>query len=164
MFYRLMMPWGSLDAISRSYCILICGCLMNGCGQASVATYPVTGQVTFPDHSPVTSGVIEFRCERNDIPGKEINARGQLGTDGRFTLGTYTLTDGAVAGKHQVVVIPPLEETDDSGNAPAPAIDPKYRAYETSGLTLIVSSNQTNHFVVIVKKKRHRSLPTPTIN
>ena len=34
----------------------------------------------------------------------KINARGKIGRDGTFTVGTYTEDDGAVEGHHQIVI------------------------------------------------------------
>lgn len=47
---------------------------------------------------PVTSGVIWF------YPEKGRAATGQIGPDGRYTLGTFTTQDGALLGDHRVVI------------------------------------------------------------
>ncbi len=71
-----------------------------GCGSDRLPTHPVEGSVRFEDGSKVMFGDIEFYSVDH-----QLNARGKIGRDGTFTVGTYAKNDGAVAGKHQVIVL-----------------------------------------------------------
>lgn len=71
----------------------------SGCSN-QLATYPVLGQLTFEDGSVPKFGEIEFYH-----PEHRLNARGKVNRDGSFTVGTFQEGDGAVAGKHQVVIL-----------------------------------------------------------
>ena len=71
-----------------------------GCGDGNPATYPVEGQVRFEDGTVPRFGSIEFFNEE-----LEVNARGKIDRDGKFTVCTYTDGDGAVEGNHKIVII-----------------------------------------------------------
>lgn len=71
-----------------------------GCGDGRLETYPVQGQFKFQDGSVPKFGDVEFYNEQH-----RLNARGKIGRDGTFTVGTFKEGDGAVAGKHQIVVM-----------------------------------------------------------
>lgn len=86
------------------------GC--GGDGQDHPDTYPVTGTVVAADGKPVAGGMIEFRS----TVGKPLSALGVIGPDGTFELATMSgnrKLPGAVAGSHQVTVIPPALDTQD---------------------------------------------------
>lgn len=70
---------------------------LGGCGPSRPAVAPVTGQITI-DGKPVTSGVVFFYPENGRM------ATGRIDTDGRYRLGTFTPTDGALPGDHRVVI------------------------------------------------------------
>src|SRR5687768_12763016 len=74
--------------------------LAGGCGDGRPATFPVQGTVRFQSGEPVPVGVVEFRSKSD---GRI--AKGKINQQGRFTVGTFTNDDGAVAGEHQVLVI-----------------------------------------------------------
>jgi hypothetical protein len=82
--------------------------LIAGCGTETIA--PVTGRVTFQGRS-VAEASIAFspapRFEGDKEPGKP--ATGFTSADGRFVLSTYRPRDGALIGKHRVVVF--LDDT-----------------------------------------------------
>ncbi|MDZ7616195.1 MAG: hypothetical protein U1E05_04275 [Patescibacteria group bacterium] len=82
---------------------------LGGCGrddgQDHPDTYPATGTVIAADGKPVGGGMIEFRS----TAGKPLSALGVIGPDGTFELATMSgnrKLPGAVAGSHQVTVIP----------------------------------------------------------
>jgi hypothetical protein len=127
-----------------------------GCGPDRIATYPVSGKVVFEDGQPVSFGVVEFR-----VNGSIPVARGQIGADGQFTLGTFAAADGAAAGQHQVLVVQhAIIETE--VNDPEQArehrahkssfIDPAFASYERSGLTADVQPDTENHFTLVVRR------------
>jgi hypothetical protein len=67
------------------------------CGRSRPAVAPVSGRITL-DGKPVTTGVVVF------YPQTGRPATGPIGPDGRYTLGTFTPTDGALPGSHRVVI------------------------------------------------------------
>jgi hypothetical protein len=66
-----------------------------GCGGPKLGQ--VTGTVTV-DGTPVTSGTIMF------VPDDGKVSVGSIGTDGRFTLTTFSPDDGAMVGAHKVTI------------------------------------------------------------
>ncbi|QEG35213.1 hypothetical protein [Bythopirellula goksoeyrii] len=93
--------------------------LLSGCGDSRPSTFPVVGTVEFADGTPVRFGVIEFIPEKSGP-----SARGKIDQQGRFVLGTFTNDDGAVAGRHGVVIVqhfssgavPPGDHTHESSH------------------------------------------------
>ncbi len=121
-----------------------------GCGPSDrLPTYNVSGTVVFDDGSVLQAGTILFIS-----PEHKMAARGLI-KKGAFTLGTYETADGAVAGVHQVAVIPaPPEGYDpDSGRAP-PTAKAKYFRPETSGLKFEVKADGVNEFKIQVERGR----------
>jgi hypothetical protein len=82
--------------------------LTAGCGSSTMA--PVKGRVTFKGR-PVAEAYVTFspgpRFDGDKEPGKP--ATGQTTADGQFVLSTYKPYDGALIGKHRVVVF--LDDT-----------------------------------------------------
>jgi hypothetical protein len=82
--------------------------LVTGCGAPTMA--PVQGRVTFKGR-PVADANVTFspvaRFDGDREPGK--SATGFTTADGRFVLSTYKPNDGALIGKHRVVVF--LDDT-----------------------------------------------------
>ncbi len=120
-----------------------------GCSPSGPQTYPVRGIVRFPDGKLLREGSVEFEIMGTKTP---VTARGVIEPDGSFVLGTYTLDDGALAGKHRAVVIAGsvvgngVERPD---LLPPPTLDPKYRSYRESGLEFEVAE-KTNNFIIEV--------------
>lgn len=117
-----------------------------GCGSGGT-TYPVTGKVTYPDGTPLVNAQVSF--EAVDEP---IGAIGSTDANGVYKLTTYSFEDGAIRGKHRVLVLPPpppTPEHDESSGKPlvypktAPVLDPKFSSFETSGLTCTVEGKTT---------------------
>jgi hypothetical protein len=67
------------------------------CGRSRPAVAPVSGRITL-DGKPVTTGVVCFH------PATGRPATGRIDTDGRYRVGTFTPTDGALPGSHRVVI------------------------------------------------------------
>jgi hypothetical protein len=103
--------------------------------------YPVSGQVRFRGGKPLTAGLIEF-APTDGGPA----ARGRLNPDGTFTLRTGD-RPGAVAGKHQVVVLPMavVDGAPAGHKHKAAVVHPKHARFETSGLTATVVAGPDNH-------------------
>ena len=141
---------------NRSQAILFAGLsacllLLIGCSSDRIPTYPTRGQVLFPDGSPVRTGVIELKSLEHDL-----NARGNIARDGSFTLGTYTDNDGAVAGKHQAIVMQFLAS--DSGpeiqHEHGDPVDPRFADYTTSALEFEIQPTSVNRLEVQVDRMR----------
>jgi hypothetical protein len=116
--------------------------LSAGCGEIRPQTYPVRGTVRFADGTPVAVGMVEF------LPSSgRPSARAKISRDGHFVLGTYGNDDGAISGKHQVLVIQHF-----SGNTPQDAdhqhegengvVDLRFSHPETSPLSVTVDERE----------------------
>lgn len=103
--------------------------LFLGCGDGRPNRVPVSGQVII-DGQPLKCGVVTF------VPANSRASVGKLDDDGRFTLGCFERTDGAVVGSHRVQVSANqlIGETRTRWHAPK-----KYADYKTSGLEREVS-------------------------
>lgn len=129
-----------------TFCLVavVC-CFASGCRARLPETAPVSGRVTCKGQ-PVTTGRIVF------YPAKGRAAMGTIGPDGKYTLTTFSVGDGAILGKQGVTiestrsVIPPgpkSYEEEMRGAAPPAAIVPvvqwlvpeKYSQQSTSPLT-----------------------------
>ena len=101
--------------------------------------YPVNGQVLFTDGQPLSGGRIEVRSLEHPLV-----ARASIGRDGKFTLTTFKADDGAVAGKHEVLIVQKFTADIDSMAEHARhadrmrTLDPRFSKYKTSGLTMDV--------------------------
>jgi hypothetical protein len=91
MFSGVQYVW---QPVALVYLLFVAGCSRH------VVTFPVSGQVRFDDGQPVPHGIIEFRSEQTGV-----SARAKLDSAGHFVLGTFTLDDGAPAGKYRVVIV-----------------------------------------------------------
>ena len=128
-----------------SCCVLAGIVLASGCG-AKLQTYPVAGSVRFSDGKPLPGAIVSFRSVDG---GKPTTARGRTDSDGRFRLTTIKSDDGAVLGKHQVLVAVPVVESD--GPFARPRLDHRFSDYSTSGLEFSVSEDpEQNRFEIVV--------------
>jgi hypothetical protein len=75
--------------------------LATGCGNYKAKTYPAGGRVTFQNGTEVTSGTVSFRPLEGEL---KTSARGEIQPDGSFELTTFTAGDGALPGRHEVLV------------------------------------------------------------
>lgn len=134
------------------YVLLAAGC--NG-------NVKVTGKVTFPDGTPLTTGQVVFENEK-------LSAMGKLSDDGTYTLGTDKEKNGIPQGEYRVAITgavtyastpQPLPSANPSGaynpgatSPPLPSsislIHRKFRSTETSGLSCSVTKNTTFDFTV----------------
>ncbi len=125
-----------------------------GCHSRHPPTVPVEGLVAFTDGTPVRVGRIEFESE----PGG-INARGTLNNEGEFHLSTFRDGDGAVVGRHRVIVqqtISPYAGTPGkakhSPHGPPPMKVPtRYGDHRTSPLTADVTSDPQQRIVLQIE-------------
>lgn len=125
---------------------------LTGCGDGNPPTYSVTGTVKFADGKPLTTGTIEFEAQDHELA---ITATGEIDSEGRFSLGTFDINDGAIEGRHRVAIISDFQignEAERPGLIPKSELDPKYRTFENSGLEKIVTDG-TNEFEFVVDHK-----------
>ncbi len=136
-----------------------------GCSDNRPPTYPVTGTVEFETGGPVRFGVIEF------IPKKRgPSARGNIGPDGAYTLGTFGPSDGAPEGDYTVIVMqppalppyaaehaPPGQTGLDAEEHAAHSDDPfkvpeRFADYRNSGLTAKVLPQAENDVPIVIDR------------
>lgn len=135
---------------------------VGGCGSHPAATYPVSGQIVFADGAPLATGGI-ILVKSIAAEGQSVfNARGTIAADGTFRLSTFEEGDGAVAGKHQVLVRAKRDADDylKWGVVPRPVIDPRFEHYETSGLEFTVAEGE-NDFTIDVEPPTGQSVRSP---
>jgi len=96
---------GILKSMRAAYhlsLVLVVGfCLMAflpGCGRDGFGTAPVKGKITYKG-KPLTTGTILFKPE-----GDKPSATGEIQPDGTYVLTTYSGDDGAVLGKHDILI------------------------------------------------------------
>jgi hypothetical protein len=122
--------------------VAVCGCVILTTMLASCSNRPtlhhVAGKVVYKGRS-LEGAVVMFHPEDAALQ-KQPFPQGVVGNDGSFQLSTYSLNDGAPAGRYKVTVtleiVPEGGERDDSYIAsPQRYTDP-----DTSGLTADVPS------------------------
>jgi hypothetical protein len=131
--------------------VLLLSAWTAGCGSES-KTASVSGRVTYKD-KPVANANVSF----TPAEGTTRAATGLTDSSGRFTLGTFSISDGALPGKYRISVIArgpnrPLKPGETGSGMPGetmpgdPTIPTKYFAPDTSGLTYEVKrgSNTVN--------------------
>ena len=107
-------------------------------------------KVVFPDGTPLTSGGIVLFDSM--APGDQpVNARGRIQADGTFRLSTFDEGDGAVAGKHRVLVRAQRDSAvfRKTGRVPKPVIDSRFEHYETSCLEVTVKDGDNELTIVV---------------
>ncbi len=87
----------------------LAGIVLGGCAQKVnlPQTYPVRGRVIYKGGGPLAGAVVQFQA-RSD---PRLLTNGETDADGAFTLTTQVgghKLPGAVAGEHQVTVVPPM--------------------------------------------------------
>lgn len=147
-------------ANAKSFSLMALGLALSlltlpGCGASGPTTYPVKGVVRFTDGKPVRFGEIEFQS-LEQFQGQPWNARGKIARDGSFTVETRGAGNGAVEGKHKVVIHQVvvdyynLNVVHDHGAL----IDRKYSDYGTTDLEVEVTRNgEANQFELQVVKQ-----------
>ena len=110
---------------------------MCGCGSSELAK--VRGSVHYRG-KPLEHGRIGFHPQTGRPAFGDIH-------NGKFTLATYTPSDGAVAGAHRVTVhcdVP--KDPGDAFSDRVSLIPGRYQKLETSGLTVEVKAGVANDF------------------
>jgi len=89
-------------------------------------------------------------CSKGGPDGQKVTARGDVGGDGSFELGTLKPGDGVPPGKYRAIVNPPPMV-----NAEGPNIVPfnaKFASFQTSGLEYEVKAGVKNVFSIQLTK------------
>jgi hypothetical protein len=124
-----------------------------GCGGPKL--YPVNGKVVYPDNSPakeLAGYTVEFEAVDGKIDGKGVSAVGQIQTDGTFRMTTLKPNDGALPGRHRVLIAPPIPEGDTLN--PPRIIDRRFHSYQTSGLEAKVEEKPTEVILTVTRVKK----------
>ena len=137
------------DALKRALAIgrlaalagLLAGC---GSGEDLPATTPVKGKVTYQGQ-PVPKGTVTFQ------PANGRPATGQIQPDGTFVLSTFGDKDGAIPGKHAVMIVSqdgdPTKMPSSPGYVPPKELVPsKYGSIDTSGLETTVTKEKKDGY------------------
>ena len=142
---------------------MICGTL--GCDNGGPTTYPASGTIHFENGTPARTGFVEL------VPLKGgPSARGQIDTQGKFTLGTFEQADGAIAGDYVAVIIQhtqPVSAEDARRLGPEheqhaganSLVALKYSSPKSSDLKCSISSATDNHLAFVVE---HQAVREPT--
>ena len=108
--------------------------LLVGCSHGPEPTYPVRGVVAL-DGQPLDGGTILFELAKPPEGGQRYTARGTVDAEGRYQLSTFGESDGAVAGRHRVVVFAKIAVMVDEHYGSRKSVIPmKYQAPETTDL------------------------------
>lgn len=157
--WSFMIRLASTRFLVRSMAVALCFACCAGCSEA-VKVYPVAGRVVFEDGAPADTGVIEFRSLDQGV-----NARARIQKDGSFQLTTYEMYDGAIAGKHQAIIVQqiiaevpaPKKFVAQPENAPQPQVHHAHRvvakefsSYDSTPLEYTVEPDGKNVFEVKV--------------
>jgi hypothetical protein len=132
--------------------LFVCGC------SSGKRTYAVDGEIQYDDGKPaveLVGGSVEF-----DLIGGKTTARGQIDADGHFKLTTFKSNDGALPGKHRVLIMQPVM-TRDAKAPPPDVIDRKYRTYDTSKLEATVEE-KSNYITLKVERPKSRQASGPS--
>ena len=117
-----------------------------GCGGK---TYPVEGQVVYPDGTPakeLAGYVLSFDAHERKVGGNAV-----VGADGGFVLGTFTDGDGAPPGTYRVALNPPIGD----GYLRAKSLlHPRYASPETSRIEVTVKPERNRVQITVERARR----------
>ena len=128
--------------------------LLTGCPRTTERAYPVCGVVTL-DGKPLVGGSVRFEPVVAGPLGQRYGAHGTIQPDGSYRLTTFADDDGAMAGRHRVVVLPdPNSRHADAGPQVIPS---RYFSSVASGLEFEVlpGSNRVDIPLVTVRVEVH---------
>lgn len=123
--------------------------LGTGCGGEKI--YPVDGKIVDEQGAPVTElrgGTVEFEAQES-----KLSATGSIDNEGRFVMTTHKKGDGALLGKHRVIIMQPAGDID----RPLPRIIArKYESFDSSGLAATVEAKK-NQLEFKVERAKSRN-------
>ncbi|MDR3108750.1 MAG: hypothetical protein LBU65_03560 [Planctomycetaceae bacterium] len=112
-------------------CCIFCGCNKN---------VSVTGQITFPDGSPLTEGNIIFESET-------FQGFSSINKEGRYSLGSIQEGDKVPKGQYKVRIIA-VSGGGSDGTPLVRYVAQKYESVRTSGLNCDVEGNTEYNITV----------------
>lgn len=130
-----------------------------GCSNGNPRTYEVKGFVRFPDGVPLRSGTIEFEALDHDTP---IMATSEIDDNGAYELGTFAADDGALLGRHRVIVTSSHEigtGAERPGLIEQSKLHPRFADFRTSGLEVEVKAEKNEIPIQVDYASRRRSRP-----
>ncbi|TWT29445.1 hypothetical protein Enr8_49610 [Blastopirellula retiformator] len=136
--------WRSLLLVGGISLVAVAAGCSNG-------TYPVHGTIVFSDGTPakeLAGGAVEL-----DSLEQPISARGSIDAEGKFVISTYEAEDGAVPGKHRVLIVSRQSTGDE---VVGKVIESKYQRFETSGLELEVTPGTNTPTFTVERAKSRR--------
>jgi hypothetical protein len=126
-----------------------------GCSSSGSGIYPVEGVVVYADDGSPATGLkgctVEFEAIGATPDGKKATASGEIDAEGKFRLTTRRANDGAVAGRHKVLIATPSSGGHTQPKAP---IGKKYESFETSGLEATVKPEPNTITLKIDRPKK----------
>lgn len=132
--------------MSRNICGLVIASLIcaSGCGGGSEGLAVVKGKITY-NGKPVPNGTVNFLPDNGDKP----SATGEIQPDGTYSLQTFLgsrPSEGAVIGKHKVVVVAMQDMAtrlpEERSPLPPPIVPVKYTSPATSDLEAQVEDKE----------------------
>lgn len=120
-----------------------------GCAETQPSTFPVTLKIAYSDGKPVVGAHVVTRPE----DGKS-TARGTTGPDGTCRLTTFKPDDGAVPGRHLVMVAQPPVIGDPDAPYTGPQIASKFASFNTSGLEMTVIDDEAKNVITLTVTPR----------
>ena len=133
----------------RTTLLAAVACAAGGCNSRP-ATYPVQGKVAWKeggDAKELVGHTVTLESEDGKTSGS-----GTIQADGTFTIGTFGEKDGALAGRHRVVLTPP--ELPEDTFPPPPLIPGRYGSFENSGLTVEVKPEKNSVLLEVERSGR----------
>ncbi len=117
-----------------------------GCGESRPTPYPATVTITYAATKPVPGAqVVLMSAEGN------VSVRGSAREDGSCSLTTYQPNDGALLGKHKVLVAQPPHIGDPDVPYKGPKIASKFANFASSGFEVEVTDDPAkNKFALVV--------------
>ncbi len=131
------MSFNSVWTVALVFVLSLAGCG----GESGPALYPVEGTVEIEGGGTVTQGEVVFTSPSH-------TATGNIGSDGKFKLGTNKPGDGAPTGDYQVTV---MGTSTGDYTAKVRVIDEKYEAQGTSGLKFTVAAKPNEYKLTVSK-------------
>ena len=132
-----------MNTLARTFLLFLLLVGLTGCGNRMRT---IEGQVVFTDGKPLPGGLVTFHPADAGQPA--VMARGDIGRDGTFRMGTFAASDGVLEGNYRVTVSPPLPNNpNDLGRVKV--IPPKYEDPDKSGLTFRVTGSHTDYKITL---------------
>ena len=124
-----------------------------GCG-GSTEFHPVEGTVLLPDGKPAVGCTVEFTPFETNAT--RLTARGEVQADGSYKLKTWVdgvEKDGAMLGKHKVIVTPAPYAPGTTGDPTKQQelIPAKYKKYDDTPLSFVVKPGANSYPIALAK-------------